>query len=136
MFFKEPDKVRYIFKTQVIGYLVYLAAGGQQVSFGFQYDLFINKGGTGFAQRCFGNGIQLIGGKMQQIGILRYLFLLGDMRFYLHGQYIKEIVPVQFLDHTFACQQVLQIPDPKFFREGRLVARLMDGPYRYMFHGS
>ena len=43
MLLKESDKVRNVFVTQVIGYLIYLIGCCKKVSFGFKDNIFINK---------------------------------------------------------------------------------------------
>ena len=63
--FKEPDKIGNIFVPEVACYLIYLVRCYQQVSFGLQYDIFINEFRTGFAQHCFSDCIELIDRKIQ-----------------------------------------------------------------------
>lgn len=72
---KEPDKIGNILVSQMISYSIDLVGRCEQLSFGFQYDMIIDKLRTGLAQRRLRHGVKLVGGKVQHGSIVRYLLM-------------------------------------------------------------
>lgn len=92
---EEPDKIGNVFVAQMIGYLIYLIGRRQEVSFRFLNDVFIDEVGTGLAQGCLCDRIQLIRRETHHFGILRYPFTLGNMHFQEFQKFLKPLLYVR-----------------------------------------
>ena len=110
LLFKKAHKIRGVFIAQLIGDLFHLAGAGQQISLCFEYDLFIDEFRNRFAYRGFGDGVQLVYGKIEQGRVFRNAFYASDMAFQEAHQVFEAILGI-IAFATDAAVRIMTLPE-------------------------